>query len=162
MRYQLRQKLLALGDDFTIRDENDRPVYYVDGKVLALGKKLSFQDAARNELLFIKQKLLSWRSTYHLLRQGELVAVVQRHLWALFRTRLTIHVIGQPDLSVQGDLLEHDYAFSRDGATVAQVSKAWFTLADKYGVEVGEGQDPVLILACVVVIDLMCQSRRHS
>ena len=32
MRYVMRQKLLALGDDFQIRDEAGNEVFYVDGR----------------------------------------------------------------------------------------------------------------------------------
>ena len=161
MRYVLRQKMLALGDDFTIRDERNEPAFYVDGKLLSLGNKLSFQDAARNELLSIRQKLLAWRPTYHLLRQRQLVAVVQRKLLTVFRPRFFIRVADGPDLSVQGDLLGYDYAFTRQGQQVARVSRKWFTLADTYGVEVAGQQDPVLILACAVVIDLMCKAGKR-
>ena len=38
--------------------------FFVDGKALSLGDKLSFQDLAGNELVFIKQKLLNWSPTY--------------------------------------------------------------------------------------------------
>jgi uncharacterized protein YxjI len=42
------------------------------------------------------------------------------------------------------------------------VSKSWFSFADTYGVDVSAGADPVLILACTVVIDAAChdESRR--
>jgi uncharacterized protein YxjI len=53
-------------------------------------------------------------------------------------------------------------SFSRNGADVAYVSKKWFSLADSYGVEVLEGEDDALILACTVVIDLACHGdKRH-
>jgi uncharacterized protein YxjI len=162
MRYVMRQKMWALGDDFVIRDENDQPVFYVDGKALSWGHKLSFQDTARNELLFIRQKLWSWRPTYHLLRQRQMAAVVQRKLWTLFRPRFVVRAAVGPDLSVQGDLFEHEYVFICQGQEAAQVSKKWFALADTYGVEVSDGQDPVLILACVVVIDLICKASQAA
>jgi uncharacterized protein YxjI len=39
---------------------------------------------------------------------------------------------------------------------VAEVSKRWFSWTDTYGVEVADGEDPVLILASAVVIDMVC------
>jgi uncharacterized protein YxjI len=39
---------------------------------------------------------------------------------------------------------------------VASVSKKWFSWGDTYGVEVGEGEDPVLVLASAVVVDQAC------
>jgi uncharacterized protein YxjI len=59
----MKQKIFAWGDDFTIKDEQGREAYFVDGKVFSWGDKLSFQDMAGNELAFIKQKLLSLQST---------------------------------------------------------------------------------------------------
>jgi uncharacterized protein YxjI len=41
------------------------------------------------------------------------------------------------------------------------VSKKWFSLADTYGVEVDTSEDHVLILACAVVIDLVCHDHRR-
>jgi uncharacterized protein YxjI len=40
----MRQKLLSWGDDFVIRDETGRDVFFVDGKAFSLGNQLSFQD----------------------------------------------------------------------------------------------------------------------
>jgi hypothetical protein len=37
MRYVMRQKLLSWGDDFVIRDEGGRDVFFVDGKAFSLG-----------------------------------------------------------------------------------------------------------------------------
>src|SRR6185295_8309319 len=59
MRYQMRQKLFSFGDDFVIKDETGRDVFFVDGRAFSIGRKLSFQDMAGNELAFIREKLLS-------------------------------------------------------------------------------------------------------
>ena len=45
MRYIMRERILSWGDDFTIRTDNGEDAYYVDGKVLSFGDKLSFKDA---------------------------------------------------------------------------------------------------------------------
>jgi uncharacterized protein YxjI len=34
----------------------------------------------------------------------------------------------------------------------------WFRLTDTYGVEIADGEDPVLILASAVVIDMICHA----
>ncbi len=39
---------------------------------------------------------------------------------------------------------------------MASVSEKWFSWTDTYGIEVGEGEDAILILASAVVIDLAC------
>ena len=62
---------------------------------------------------------------------------------------------GGDDLTVQGDLLDHEYEIRRDRLTLAQVSKRWFRLRDTYGVKVSPGQDDALLLAITVCVDQM-------
>jgi len=160
MRYQMRQKLFAFGDDFTIKDLNERDVFFVDGKALSLGKKLSFQDMDGNELVFIKQKLLAWGPTYELYRDGIVAAVVKKELFTFFSCRFEVDVPGPDDLTAEGDFLHHEYHFKRGDSVVATVSKEWLTFADTYGVDVFDGEDDVLILASTVVIDMACHEKR--
>jgi uncharacterized protein YxjI len=44
---------------------------------------------------------------------------------------------------------------------VAAVSKRWFAWADTYGVDVADGEDDVLVLACSVVVDLSIAKERR-
>lgn len=162
MRYQMRQKLFAFGDDFKIRDDAGNEVYFVDGKVFSIGNKLAFQDLQGNELAFIRQKLLSWGPTYEITRGGEVAAVVKKHLFTLFRCKFTVDVPGPDDLEAQGSFLDMEYTFSRGGTPVAEVSKRWFSFGDSYGVDVADGQDDLLILASTVVIDMICHDDRRG
>jgi uncharacterized protein YxjI len=53
----MKQKLFSWGDDFSIRDEEGRDVFLVDGKALSFGDQLTFRDPEGHELAFIRQKL---------------------------------------------------------------------------------------------------------
>lgn len=151
----MRERILSWGDDFTIKDAEGRDVYYVDGKVFSFGDKLSFKDAGGTEVAFIDQKLLSIGAQYEIVRGGTTVAVVKKKLFTMFRARFTVDVPGPDDLEAHGNFLDHEYVFERHGREVARVSKKWFALADTYAIEIGEGEDDVLILASAVVIDLV-------
>jgi uncharacterized protein YxjI len=164
MRYVMRQKLLSWGDDFHIRDEQGRDVFFVDGKAFSFGDKLSFQDLAGHELAFIKQKVFALGATYEIYRGGALAAVVKKALFAPFNHRFSVDVPGPDDLEAAGDFLDHEYAFRRGGTIVATVSKRWFTFADTYGIDIADGEDDVLILASAVVVDQACHpddGKRH-
>jgi uncharacterized protein YxjI len=160
MRYLMKQKLFALGDDFTIQDESGRDAYFVDGKAFSIGDKLSFQDMQGNELAFIKQKLFAWGKTYEIYRSGVLAAVVKKEMFTFFKCRFTVDVPGPDDLEATGDFLDHEYRFTRADRAVASVSKQWFSFRDTYGIDVAEGEDPVLVLASAVVIDMACHADR--
>jgi uncharacterized protein YxjI len=161
MKYIMRQKLLAWGNDFTIKDENDRDVYFVDGKVLSLRDQLSFQDMQGNEICVIQKKLLAWGPTYEIYHKGALAAVVKESIFTLLGHRFTVDVPGPDDLEATGNFTNHQYSFTRGGREVAWVSEKWFTLADTYGVDISPGQDDALILAATVVIERCAQEAQR-
>ena len=162
MRYIMRERILSWGDDFTIRTADGENAYYVDGKVFSFGNKLSFKDMSGRELARIDQKLLSIGPQYEIVRDGETVAVVKKHLFTLFRARFTVDVEGPDDLDASGNFLDHEYTFERSGRQVARVSKKWFSFSDTYGIDIDEGEDDVLILASAVVIDLVAHPDKNS
>ena len=165
MRYVMKQKLWALGDDFMIKDEAGRDRFYVDGKAISLRETLSFQDAGGRELAVIRKRLLAWGPTFDIAVGGNTVAVIKQKLFTLFKYRFTVDETATPqavDLEVAGDFFDHEYQFTRDGRTVAEVSKRWFGFRDTYGVDVAAGEDDVLILACTVVIDLATERKDNG
>ena len=154
MRYVMKQKLFSWGDDFTIKDESGNDRYYVDGKAFSLGDKASFQDMHGNELVRIEQKLLTIGKKYSISRGGTRVATVRKQRFTLFRDVFDIEDAAAGDLDATGDFIDHEYRFTRDGRTVAVVSKRFFSWTDTYGVDIAEGEDDVLLLATAVVIDM--------
>ena len=162
MRYIMKQKLFAWGDDFIIKDENEKESFFVDGKVFCLGNQLSFQDMSGNELAFIKQKLLAFSATYELYRDNELYAMIKKDFFSFFKCRFTIDIPGPDDLEAEGNFLDHEYTFTRHGKTVARVSKQWFAWTDTYGVDIKKDEDDILILASTVVIDMACHEHKKK
>jgi uncharacterized protein YxjI len=159
MRYLLKQDLISFGDDFTIKDDQGNAVFKVDGKAFTLlREKLAFEDMQGQELAFIRERIIALTPSYEILRGGEVAAVVKKDLINLFRCGFTVDVPGPDDLEAQGSLLEHEYTFTRGSRKVATVSKRWFSFTDTYGVEVEQGEDPVLILASTVIIDMICHA----
>jgi uncharacterized protein YxjI len=161
MRYIMKQRLFAWGDDFFIKDESGRDAFFVDGKALSFGDQLSFQDLKGNELAFIKQRVLSWGPTYEIYRGDQLYAIVKKEHFTFFNCRFTVDLPGPGDLEAEGDFLDHEYEFNRRGTPVAAVSKEWFSWSDTYGVDIAEGEDDILILASTVVIDMACHADKN-
>ena len=153
---------VLLGGRLFHQERRRRRCFFVDGKAFSIGDKLSFQDMQKNELAFIRQKLLSWGPTYEITRNGELAAVVKKHLFTFLKCKFTVNVPGPDDLEAQGDFLDMEYTFTRAGQVVAEVSKRWFSFTDTYGVDIQEGEDDVLVLASTVVIDMVCHGDRKS
>lgn len=159
--YRMRQKLLSIGDDYWIEDDQGDRVFKVDGKALRARKTLIFEDAHGNELLKIQERMLRVRDTMEIEdADGRSVATVKKAMITPLRERWTVKVANGPDLQVQGNILDHEYAVEDGRTTAAEVSKKWFRVADTYGVEVAPGQDPVLLLAITAVLDTMAHEAR--
>jgi uncharacterized protein YxjI len=155
MRYVMQEKLISFGDDYVIRDENGREAFRVDGKVLTLRDALVLEDAAGNRLARIHRKLLSIGKTYEIHREGGPEVSIHKSLFSPLHCKFKIDA-GDGELEARGDLLDHEYTFTRDGREVAGISKRWFAVRDTYGLEIADGEDHALILACAVAIDRMC------
>ena len=153
-RYQMREHLFSFGDDFTVKDDAGRDVFFIDGKALSIGDKLIFSDMQGHELARIRERLLSIGKTYDITLADGSTATIHKHLFTLIRAAFTIDVPGPGDLEATGSFLDHDYTFQRGGRTAATVSKKWFSFRDTYGIDIAPGENDVLILAAAVVIDL--------
>ena len=155
-RYKIRQKLFSIGDDFWIENEEGKKVYKVDGKVLRIRKTLVFEDALGKKLAQIQERLLTIRDTMVIDGpDGKEIAVIKKALIAPLRDRWTVKVKDGEDLDVQGNLFDFEYSIKQGKVKVAEISRKWFRLTDTYGVEVGSGQNHILILAIAVAIDMM-------
>jgi uncharacterized protein YxjI len=155
-RYQIRQNLISIGDDFWIENEGGKRVFKVDGKVLRIRKTLVFEDLRGNKLCQIQERLLAIKDTMVIEDpDGRDMAVIKKALIAPLGDRWDVNVKGGRDLDVQGNILDHEYAIMQGRNKVAEVSKAWFRLTDTYGVEIADGQNDILILAVAIAIDMM-------
>ena len=150
-QYRVRQKLVAIGDDFWIENDRGERVYKVDGKALRLRKTLVFEDAAGNELCKIQERMLRIKDSMEIEGpDGRRLAMVKKALIAPLRDRWAVSVAAGPDLDVQGNLLDYEYTIGEGRDKIAEVSKKWFRVA---GIE--PGQNDVLILAVAVALDSM-------
>ena len=152
-RYQMREKLLAVGDDYWIEDADGRRAFKVNGKALRIRDTFVLEDANGDEVAKITERALRVRDSMEI--EGAAgKATVHKALVGL-RDRFKIDVAGGQDLTAHGNLVDHEYEIESDGETVAEVSKKWFRLRDTYGVEIHPGVEPALILAVTVCIDAM-------
>jgi uncharacterized protein YxjI len=154
-RFQMREKMFAIGDDFWIEDESGAKVYRVNGKAMHLRETFILEDASGNELAKIQERKLSIRDTMTIER-GPLQAKVRKRLIGI-RDHYTIDVESGGEYSAHGKITDHEYEVEHDGQTVARISKKWFRVRDTYGVEIAPEQDAALILAITVCVDAMAR-----
>lgn len=151
--YQMREKLLAIGDDYWIEDNAGQRVFKVDGKALRFRDTFVLEDASGGELATIKEKKLAIRDTMTIDFGGREAKVHKRMLG--IRDRYVVDFDEGDDFTAKGDFVDHEYEIERNGDKVAEISKKWFRIRETYGVAVKPGEDVALMLAITVCIDAM-------
>lgn len=160
-RFQMKQRLFTIRDRFWIKDQNGRNAFSVTSKLIRVRDTLVFADARGQELYQVQQKLLRIRDTMEIeTPSGQTAAKVHNALITPLRDRWQVNIPGGPDLTTQGNILNHEYKIKRGRQTIAEVSKRWFRVRDTYGVDVANGEDAALIMAITVVVDMMAHSGR--
>ena len=66
MKLYIRQKVFSFKDKFSIYDENGEIQYTAEGEIFTLGKKLHIKDLNGREVIFIKQRLLTFLPKYEI------------------------------------------------------------------------------------------------
>jgi uncharacterized protein YxjI len=154
-KYQMREKMFAIGDDFWIENDGGERQFKVNGKAMRIRDTLVLEDASGAEVFSIQEKKLHVRDTMEIERDGKTVATVKKALITPLRERFSIEVEGSEDMEAKGNIVDHEYKIERGGDKVAEVSKRWFRVRDTYGIEVEPDQDDALILAVAVCVDQM-------
>jgi len=150
-RYQMREQLLSIGDDYWIEDESGQRAFKVDGKAVRVRDTFVLRDAAGQEVAKMQERKLRVRDSMEIEHPwGN--ATVHKAMVGI-RARFKIDLDNGTDLKARGNLVDHEYEIERDGDTVATVSKKWFRVRDSYGVEITSDEDAALILAITVCID---------
>jgi uncharacterized protein YxjI len=160
--YVIKERFFDVGDDFDITDDSGRTVLHVDGKVLSLRDKLVIEDPHGAEVASVHRQLIAMRPTYQIEIGGEKAAEVRKKLFTPFREKFTIDLPGDDDLTMSGDLFDHEYSVERDGREVASVSKRWLSIRDSYAVRIDDAENHVLILAAVLALELAAQREKDA
>ncbi len=156
-RYQMREKLFSIGDDFWIETSDGEKAFKVDGKALRVRETFVLEGPSGDELYKIQERKLRVRDTMEIERDGDAVATIKKALITPLRDRFSIDLKNGGELSAKGNIVDHEFEIERDGDTVAEVSKRWFRVRETYGIEIAPGEDDALILAATVCIDEMAR-----
>jgi uncharacterized protein YxjI len=156
-RYQMREKLFAIGDDFWVQDADGERAFKVDGKALRIRKTFILESPSGEELYKIQERKLRVRDTMEIERGGQAVATIKKALITPLRDRFTIDLAEGGELTAKGNIVDHEYKIERDGDKVAEISKRWFRVRETYGIEIAPEENDPLIVATVVCIDEMAR-----
>ncbi|WP_338698513.1 LURP-one-related family protein [Streptomyces sp. Q6] len=162
MRYEVRERLFAVGEDYWIEDENGRKAFLVDGKAMRLRDTFELKGPDGRVLIDIHEKMLSLRDTMVIERGDEPLAKVKRKRLSLLRNHYRVELAdGSTELDVSGKILDREFAVEYEGELLAEISRRWLRVRDTYGVNVvRDDADPALLIAVAVCVIHLAEKDR--
>ncbi|MEE1813217.1 LURP-one-related/scramblase family protein [Streptomyces sp. BE133] len=162
MKFLVRERLFAVGDDYWIEDADGRKVFLVDGKAMRVRDTFELKDAQGRILVEIRQKLLSLRDTMLIERDGEQLARIKRKRLSLLRNHYRVTLVDGTELDVSGKILDREFAIDYDGELLAQISRRWLTVRDTYGIDVVREDSDAALLVAVSVCAIVLADKEHE
>ncbi|WP_326589037.1 LURP-one-related/scramblase family protein [Streptomyces sp. NBC_01294] len=163
MKYLVRDKLLAIGDDYWIEDEDGRHAFLVDGKALRFRDTLELKDPDGRILITLREKLLVFRDAMTLERDDRRLAVIRRKRFSLLRNHFRVTMAEGTELDVSGRILDREFKVEYDGELLALISRQWYRVRETYAVDVvREEADAALLVAVAVCVIRMAEKERED
>ncbi|MFF8260922.1 LURP-one-related/scramblase family protein [Streptomyces virginiae] len=163
MKYLVRDKMLAIGDDCWIEDEDGRHAFLVDGKALRLRDTLELKDPDGRILITLREKLFAFGDAMTLERDERRLAVIRRKRFSLLRNHFRVTLLEGTELDVSGRIMDREFKVEYDGELLALVSRQWYRVRETYAVDVvREDADAALLVAVAVCVIRMAEKERED
>ncbi|WP_298473411.1 LURP-one-related family protein [Psychrobacillus sp. FSL K6-4046] len=145
----IKQKVLSLSGKFTVKDQQENDVYYVEGSFMKIPKTFSILNTSRNEIALITKKMFSFLPKFFVEVNGKEVLTIKKE-FSFLKARYSIDAAG---IEVHGNWWDMNFQVLQHGEVVGQVSKEWFTWGDSYQVEIWKEDMEAIIISLVIAID---------
>lgn len=147
--FYIKQKVFSLGEKFTIKNEREEDVYFVEGSVMKIPKTFSIMNPKRDEVGLITKKTLTFLPKFFVEVSGQHTLMIKKE-FSFFKSRYTIDTV---DMEIQGNWWEMNFHILQQGEVIGEVSKEWFTWGDSYKVKVLNEAKETTIISLVIAID---------
>ncbi|MCB5239335.1 LURP-one-related family protein [Niallia alba] len=145
----IKQKVFSLSGKFTVKDQKEKDVYYVEGSFMKIPKTFSIKDENKNEIALITKKVLSFLPKFFVEINGQEVLTIKKE-FSFFKARYNIEAAG---MEVLGNWWDMDFQVLQNGKVIGKVNKEWFTWGDSYKVQILNEELETIVIALVIAID---------
>ncbi|MGG0720170.1 LURP-one-related family protein [Robertmurraya massiliosenegalensis] len=145
----IKQKVFSLSGKFTVKDEQEKDVYYIEGSFMKIPKTFSIMNSLREEVALITKKVISFLPKFFVEVNGNEVLTIKKE-FSFLKARYTIEGAG---IEVIGNWWDMNFEVSRNGEIIGKVSKEWFTWGDSYKIQIMDEETETIVIALVIAID---------
>ena len=158
MKLYMKQKVFSWRDRFYIKNEFGEDVYYIEGELFSLGKKLHIFDMTGRELAFVQEKIFSFVPRFFVFVNERQIAEIVKKI-TFFKPKYEVAGLGW---SVEGSFLAHDYSIFEKGREIVRIHKAWMSWGDSFEIDIDGSKDIAVALAVVLAIDCVLDRASKS
>ena len=151
MKLVLKEKVFTLKERFNVTDEQEQPLYSVEGKFFSWGHQFDVEDASGAHVAHIQQKVLALLPRYFITCDGMEEMELKGHI-NIIHPHYTLET-PDGDWEVRGDFLHHEYTIMKGEESIATVARKWFSFGDSYTLDVAEDRNVVPALCVMVALD---------
>lgn len=145
----IKQKVLSLSGKFTVKNQQENDVYFVEGNFMQIPKTFSIMNTSRDEVALITKKMFSFLPKFFVEVNGREVLTIKKE-WSFLKARYSIDAAG---IEVHGNWWDMNFQVLEHGEVVGNVNKEWFTWGDSYKVQILKEEMETIIIALVIAID---------
>lgn len=95
----IKQKVFSLSGKFTVKDQQENDIYYVEGSFMQVPKTYSIKNTARDEVALITKKIFSFLPKFFVEVNGQDVLTIKKE-FSFLKARYTVDAAG---IDVQGN-----------------------------------------------------------
>ncbi|MFI3213773.1 MAG: LURP-one-related family protein [Eubacteriales bacterium] len=159
MNLYIKQKRFSFGDKYDIYDANQNVVYKAWGEIFAIANKLHLCNNCDEELMFIKQRAMTFLPTFELFVHGNLFATVKKEFTFFYKKINVESTYG--NFVIDGNFWDHEYTITCDGKLFGKVSKEWLVWGDVYELDINTEEHSEFFVALVLAIDSILEGEKN-
>lgn len=148
MKLYIKEKVLDIRTRFFIKNENNENVYEVTNKIFSLGKKSTISDMTGNKIAYIEQEIFKLLPKYNIYFYDTFYCDMTKE-FSLMKNNYNL----SNGYTVKGDMLMHNITIQDpSGNVICYINREFFTIGDKYEIEIFDSNQLNIILAISTVI----------
>ena len=152
MKVFIKNKLISIGGGSDVLNENQEPVYRVEGKLVTFTKKKQMFDMQGNLLYTIRNKYWNFFShkVFVFNAQGERVATIKKGKFSISAKYQILDT--EDEMSIEGKLFSRTSKIIKNGEPAATITREFTLVNDAFTLEADE-KDMAFYTALVIAFD---------
>ena len=158
MKLYINEKIFSLHHRFFIKDEQGNDVLEMSSQMISIGRKTWIKDLNGNELAYMEQEILHLMPHYNIYVNGALLCQITKK----FKLLKNDYELSN-GYKVDGNIFALDFTIADNtGKTVGILKRKFFSIGDKYEIEILDEKDYILILAIIMAITNDVNNKQRS